>query len=112
MAPAPASLAAPHRLWFLHRTLAAPQKCRFEAASAAGVAGTALPSYAPCACVALPLPPLLLLLLLLLLQAHMSRLAPPISDYVTDTRSALDNSVRLAQVRLSCRTPTDADSHC
>jgi hypothetical protein len=32
------------------------------------------------------------------LQAHMSRLPPPISDYVTDTRSALDNSVRLAQV--------------
>lgn len=31
-------------------------------------------------------------------QAHMSRLPPPISDYVTDTRSALDNSVRLAQV--------------
>lgn len=29
----------------------------------------------------------------------MSRLPPPISDYVTDTRSALDNSVRLAQVR-------------
>lgn len=28
----------------------------------------------------------------------MSRLPPPISDYVTDTRSALDNSVRLAQV--------------
>lgn len=54
-------------------------------------------------CVCLPLSPLLLLLLLLS-QAHMSRLAPPISDYVTDTRSALDNSVRLAQVRLSCRT--------
>lgn len=33
-------------------------------------------------------------------QAHMARLAPPISDYVTDTRSALDNSVRLAQVRV------------
>jgi hypothetical protein len=29
----------------------------------------------------------------------MSRLPPPISDYVTDTRTVLDNSARLAQVR-------------
>jgi hypothetical protein len=28
----------------------------------------------------------------------MSRLPPPISDYVTDTRGVLDNSARLAQV--------------
>ncbi|KAK9868384.1 hypothetical protein WJX84_004044 [Apatococcus fuscideae] len=33
----------------------------------------------------------------LLLQAHMSRLPAPISDYVTDTKGALDNSVRLLQ---------------
>ncbi|KAK9850259.1 hypothetical protein WJX84_005584 [Apatococcus fuscideae] len=33
----------------------------------------------------------------LLLQSHMSRLPAPISDYVTDTRGALDNSVRLLQ---------------
>lgn len=33
----------------------------------------------------------------LLLQAHMSRLALPISDYVTDTKSVLDNSIRLLQ---------------
>ena len=30
-------------------------------------------------------------------QSHMSRLPAPISDYVTDTRGALDNSVRLLQ---------------
>jgi hypothetical protein len=35
----------------------------------------------------------------LLLQAHLGRLPPPISDYLTDTRGVLDNSVRLAQVR-------------
>lgn len=34
----------------------------------------------------------------LLLQAHMARLPPPISDYLTDTRGVLDNSIRLAQV--------------
>lgn len=33
----------------------------------------------------------------LLLQAHLGRLPPPISDYLTDTRGVLDNSVRLAQ---------------
>lgn len=34
----------------------------------------------------------------LLLQSHMLRLPPPISDYLTDTRGVLDNSIRLAQV--------------
>eukprot|EP00195_Chlamydomonas_chlamydogama_P008421 CAMPEP_0202910650 /NCGR_PEP_ID=MMETSP1392-20130828/52608_1 /ASSEMBLY_ACC=CAM_ASM_000868 /TAXON_ID=225041 /ORGANISM="Chlamydomonas chlamydogama, Strain SAG 11-48b" /LENGTH=252 /DNA_ID=CAMNT_0049600813 /DNA_START=52 /DNA_END=807 /DNA_ORIENTATION=+ len=33
----------------------------------------------------------------LLLQAHMSRQALPISDYVTDTKSVLDNSLRVLQ---------------
>lgn len=33
----------------------------------------------------------------LLLQAHLSRLPLPITDYVTDTKTALDNSVRLLQ---------------
>lgn len=32
-------------------------------------------------------------------QAHMSRSALPISDYVTDTKGALDNSLRILQVR-------------
>lgn len=40
----------------------------------------------------------------LLLQAHLGRLPPPISDYATDTKSALDNSVRICQVRvLGCK---------
>lgn len=30
-------------------------------------------------------------------QAHMGRITPPISDYVTDTKSALDNSLRVLQ---------------
>lgn len=34
----------------------------------------------------------------LLLQAHLARGALPISDYVTDTRSVLDNSLRVLQV--------------
>jgi len=33
----------------------------------------------------------------LLLQCHFSRLPLPISDYVTDTRGVLDNSVRIVQ---------------
>ena len=33
----------------------------------------------------------------LLLQAHLSRLPVPITDYVTDTKGALDNSLRLLQ---------------
>ena len=33
----------------------------------------------------------------LLLQAHLSRLALPISDYVGDTKSVLDNSLRILQ---------------
>lgn len=32
-----------------------------------------------------------------LLQAHMARLPPPISDYVTDTKSVLDQSLRILQ---------------
>ncbi len=34
----------------------------------------------------------------LLLQAHLGRTPLPISDYFTDTRSVLDNSLRLLQV--------------
>lgn len=33
----------------------------------------------------------------LLLQCHFGRLALPIADYVTDTKTALDNSLRLLQ---------------
>lgn len=33
----------------------------------------------------------------LLLQAHMARSPLPISDYVTDTRTVLDNSIRILQ---------------
>ena len=36
---------------------------------------------------------------LLARQAHMGRLELPISDYIGDTKSALDNSVRMLQVR-------------
>jgi len=32
-----------------------------------------------------------------LVQAHMGRLELPITDYVGDTKSALDNSVRILQ---------------
>lgn len=31
------------------------------------------------------------------MQAHMSRLPAPISDYVTDTKSVLDQSLRILQ---------------
>lgn len=34
----------------------------------------------------------------LLLQAHFSRLSLPNSDYLTDTKSALDNATRVMQV--------------
>lgn len=34
----------------------------------------------------------------LLLQCHMGRVPPPISDYATDTKSALENSTRICQV--------------
>jgi hypothetical protein len=33
----------------------------------------------------------------LLLQCHLGRLALPVADYVTDTKTALDNSLRLLQ---------------
>jgi hypothetical protein len=36
----------------------------------------------------------------LLFQAHFSRLPLPIADYVTDTRSVLDNSLRLVQAMI------------
>jgi activating signal cointegrator complex subunit 3 len=36
----------------------------------------------------------------LLFQGHFSRLALPIADYVTDTRSVLDNSLRLVQAMI------------
>ena len=35
----------------------------------------------------------------LLLQAHFSRLPLPISDYVTDQKSVLDQAIRILQVR-------------
>ncbi len=35
----------------------------------------------------------------LLLQAHLGRAQLPISDYVTDTRTVLDNTLRILQVR-------------
>lgn len=35
----------------------------------------------------------------LLLQAHLGRVPLPISDYVTDTKAVLDNSLRVLQVR-------------
>ena len=44
-------------------------------------------------------PALLAHVVLLCLQAHMSRQKLPISDYVTDTKSVLDNSLRILQVR-------------
>ena len=34
----------------------------------------------------------------LLIQAHLGRLQLPISDYITDTKSVLDNSLRILQV--------------
>lgn len=36
----------------------------------------------------------------LLLQAHFSRLGLPNSDYLTDTKSALDNATRVMQASL------------
>ncbi|GIL81339.1 hypothetical protein Vretifemale_10405, partial [Volvox reticuliferus] len=36
----------------------------------------------------------------LLLQAHLSRLPPPIADYLTDTKSVLDNCARLLQAMI------------
>ena len=35
----------------------------------------------------------------LLIQAHLSGLQLPISDYVTDTKTVLDNSLRILQAR-------------
>lgn len=35
----------------------------------------------------------------LLIQAHLSRLPLPISDYITDTKTVLDNSLRILQAR-------------
>ena len=36
----------------------------------------------------------------LLLQGHLARMQLPVSDYVTDTRTVLDNSLRLLQAML------------
>lgn len=41
----------------------------------------------------------------LLLQAHFSHLELPISDFVTDTKSVLDQAVRILQVYVT-RTPS------
>ena len=38
----------------------------------------------------------------LLIQAHLSALTLPISDYITDTKTVLDNSIRILQARC-CR---------
>ncbi len=35
----------------------------------------------------------------LMIQAHLSGLQLPISDYVTDTKTVLDNSLRILQAR-------------
>ena len=35
----------------------------------------------------------------LLVQAHLARLPLPISDYITDTKTVLDNSLRILQAR-------------
>ena len=35
----------------------------------------------------------------LLVQAHLARAALPIADYVTDTKSVLDQAIRILQVR-------------
>lgn len=36
----------------------------------------------------------------ILIQAHLSRLALPVSDYITDTRTVLDNSMRILQAMI------------
>lgn len=36
----------------------------------------------------------------LLLQAHFGRVTLPVSDYITDTKMVLDNSVRLLQAMI------------
>jgi activating signal cointegrator complex subunit 3 len=46
----------------------------------------------------------------LLLQAHLGRGTLPVSDYITDTRSVLDNSLRILQVRAWC--VPDLHPHC
>jgi hypothetical protein len=39
----------------------------------------------------------------ILFQAHLSRLQLPHSDYVTDTKSVMDQAIRILQVRLFFR---------
>jgi len=41
----------------------------------------------------------------LLLQAHFARLPMPIADYTTDTKSVLDQAVRILQVRALVARP-------
>lgn len=46
----------------------------------------------------------------LLLQAHLGRTMLPISDYVTDTRTVLDNTLRILQVKhvkMNCGVHSD-----
>jgi hypothetical protein len=54
-------------------------------------------SKPPLLCVCLLLPRLLLECVCSWVQAHFSRLALPVADYVTDTRSVLDQSIRVLQ---------------
>lgn len=48
----------------------------------------------------------------LLLQAHMSRMPLPISDYVTDTKSVLDNSIRILQAMVDITADASWFSTC
>ncbi len=43
----------------------------------------------------------------LLLQAHFSRASLPIADYATDTKSVLDQALRILQVETSLESTTD-----
>lgn len=43
----------------------------------------------------------------ILIQAHLSRLMLPVSDYITDTRTVLDNSMRILQAMIDV-----ASEHC
>lgn len=47
----------------------------------------------------------------LLLQAHLGRTPLPVSDYFTDTRTVLDNSLRILQV-LTLQRPARLDLEC
>ncbi len=48
----------------------------------------------------------------LLIQSHLSRLPPPISDYLTDTKTVLDNSSRLCQALVDVAAQSGSLSTC